>query len=68
VLLPSPENGLEHRSEAMIDKISPDRKDGIGKQFGTASSEDLLRLELALITIAGLDRYLVFSEPQAGVP
>ena len=66
VLLPSPENGLEYRSEAMIDKISPVRKDGIGKQFGMASSEELLRLELALITIAGLDRYLVFSEPHAG--
>ena len=66
VLLPSVQNGLEYRSEAMIDKKSPVRKDGIGQRFGTASNEELLRLELALITIAGLDRFLVFSEPKTG--
>ncbi len=63
VLFPSPQNGLEHRSEAMVDKISPVRKDGIGKKIGEASHREMLQLELALITIAGLDRYLVFDEP-----
>ncbi len=63
VLLPSPANGLEHRSEAMIDKISPVRKDGIRQRIGSASHEEMLQLELALITIAGLDRFLVFDEP-----
>lgn len=58
------ENGLEHRPEAMIDKISPIRKDGIGKRIGAVSDDDLLRPELALITIAGLDRYLIFDEPK----
>ena len=63
VLLPSAQNGLEHRSEAMIDKISPVRKDGIGTKIGEASHREMLELELALITIAGLGRYLVFEEP-----
>ena len=63
VMLPSQANGLEHRSEAMVDKLSPVRKDGIRQQFGTASHAELLAIELALITIAGLDRHLVFDDP-----
>jgi mRNA interferase MazF len=63
VFLPTPENGLEHRSEAMIDKLGPVRKDGIRQRIGSASHEEMLQLELALITIAGLDRYLIFDEP-----
>ncbi|MDY8109808.1 type II toxin-antitoxin system PemK/MazF family toxin [Fulvimarina sp. 2208YS6-2-32] len=63
VFLPSAQNGLEHRSEAMIDKLSPVRKDGIRQRIGTATHEELLTVELALITIAGLDRYLVFDDP-----
>ncbi|KQT85996.1 hypothetical protein ASG48_05240 [Aurantimonas sp. Leaf443] len=64
VLHPSLQNGLQHRSEAMIDKLSPVRKDGIGQRIGSASHEELLQLELALITITGLDRYLVFDDPK----
>lgn len=60
---PTLENGLKHRSEAMIDKITPVRKDGIGQKIGVASHLELLQLELGLITIAGLDRYLVIDEP-----
>ena len=63
VFFPSPQNGLEHRSEAMIDKLSPVRNDGIRQRIGTASHEELLTIELALITITGLDRFLVFDEP-----
>ena len=63
VFFPSPQNGLEHRSEAMIDKLSPVRNDGIRQRIGTATHEELLTIELALITITGLDRFLVFDEP-----
>ncbi|WAP71213.1 type II toxin-antitoxin system PemK/MazF family toxin [Jiella pelagia] len=63
VFFPSPQNGLEHRSEAMIDKLSPVRNNGIRQRIGTATHEELLTIELALITITGLDRFLVFDEP-----
>lgn len=65
VFHPTAENGLRDRSEAMIDKLTPVRKDGIGQKNGIASHIELLQLELGLITIAGLDRYLVIEEPSA---
>ena len=51
---PGDENGLEQRSQVMVDKITPLRKDAIGKVIGVVSAEDMQRIELALIIIAGL--------------
>jgi mRNA interferase MazF len=51
---PNARNGLEQRSQAMLDKLTPLRKDAIGKIIGEMSAEDMQRIELALIIITGL--------------
>jgi mRNA interferase MazF len=51
---PNEETGLEHRSQAMVDKITPLRKDAIGRIIGAMSVEDMQRIEIALIIITGL--------------
>lgn len=47
-------NGLEFRSQVMVDKITPAKKTEIGKVFGRLNDPDMARVETALINIAGL--------------
>ena len=51
---PSAENGLELRSQIMVDKITPARKDTIGQQIGRLNDDDMAQVEAALINITGL--------------
>ncbi len=51
---PSIENGLQLRSQAMVEKITPVRKDVIGQLIGRLTDEDLARIEVALVQVIGL--------------
>ena len=51
---PSPLNGLQEVSQAMVDKLTPARKEVIGQVIGELSAEDMRLIEMALINITGL--------------
>lgn len=53
-LEPSTGNGLQLRSQAMVEKITPIRKEVIGQQIGRLTDDDLARLEVALVQVTGL--------------
>jgi mRNA interferase MazF len=53
-LEPTEENGLEHRSQVMIDKTTPAKIAAIGAVIGRLSADDMARVEAALINITGL--------------
>lgn len=55
-IAPSSTNGLRSRSWAMIDKLSVVQRAKIGKHIGRLASEDMVRLNRALIAFLGLDR------------
>jgi mRNA interferase MazF len=58
VIEPTPENGLEFRSQVMVDKTSPLKKTAFGSVIGRLSVEDMTRVEFALINITGLHNSL----------
>ena len=51
---PGIQNGLQSRSQVMVEKITPVRKEVIAQQIGSLADEDLSRIEMALIQITGL--------------
>ena len=51
---PSADNGLTAQSQLMADKIGPTPRSSLGNVIGRLSDEDLLRLEIALVTILDL--------------
>jgi mRNA interferase MazF len=51
---PDQQNGLEFRSQIMVDKTTPAKKTEIGNVIGRLSDDDIARLETALINITGL--------------
>jgi len=56
---PTLENGLELRSQVMVDKITPAKKSAIGQVIGHIGASDLARVEAALVNIAGLRTSIV---------
>lgn len=56
---PSAENGLLARSQVMVDKTTPARKDALGQVIGRLSEEDMRSVEAALINITGLRHSLL---------
>jgi mRNA interferase MazF len=60
---PTAENGLEFRSQIMVDKTTPAKKAAIGQVIGRLSVEDMARVETALINIAGLRRPILPITP-----
>jgi mRNA interferase MazF len=55
-LLPDPENGLEKVSFCMADKITTVRFEQLGERIGRLSSQDMLRLDQAILVYLGLTR------------
>ena len=51
---PSAANGLLAASQLMVDKVGPVSRNNIAKVVGRLSAEDLLRLEVALVTMLDL--------------
>jgi mRNA interferase MazF len=51
---PNAGNGLQYRSQVMVEKITPIRKEVIGQQIGRLADGDLSRIELALVQVVGL--------------
>lgn len=51
---PDDSNDLEERSQIMVDKTTPARKDAIRSIIGRLSADDMARVEAALINISGL--------------
>lgn len=47
-------SGLEHDSYCMIDKVSAVKKSSIGNQIGRTTSEQMLRVERALLVYLGI--------------
>ncbi len=54
VMEPDAENGLEFRSEVMVDKITPAKKTEIDRVIGRLGESDMARVAAALINITGL--------------
>ena len=54
VIEPSDQNGLRESSSIMVDKISTVRRSKLGDQIGRLSSEDVVRLDRALVVFLGL--------------
>jgi mRNA interferase MazF len=50
---PTPENGLNARSRIMVDKISTVSHGKLGKRIGTLSTDDMIRMEQALLLVLG---------------
>ena len=64
---PDEHNGLEFRSQIMVDKTTPAKKSIIGNVIGRLAAADMERLEAALINITGLRRsVLPFVLPERG--
>ncbi|MFN3635334.1 MAG: type II toxin-antitoxin system PemK/MazF family toxin [Rhizobium rhizophilum] len=55
IIVPNPENGLQEVSQIMVEKLSPLKRDVIRQRIGRLSTDELKRLETALIHITGLD-------------
>lgn len=56
---PSPENGLQSTSQIMVDKTTHLKKTSIRQVIGALNSDDIRRLESALINITGLRQPIV---------
>ena len=50
----SPQNGLRDISSLMVDKITTVRRSKLGERIGRLSSEDMVRLDRALVVFLGL--------------
>lgn len=53
-IIPSSENGLEKRSQLMIDKISSVPKSKLGKRIGMLTAQDMASVDRALVIYLGL--------------
>jgi mRNA interferase MazF len=51
---PSSQNGLRETSSLMVDKITTVRRSKLGERVGRLASEDMVRLERALVVFLGL--------------
>lgn len=51
---PSARNGLREASSLMVDKITTVRRGKLGERLGRLSSEDMVRLDRALVVFLGL--------------
>jgi mRNA interferase MazF len=56
VLLPDTSNGLAEKSKAMMHRIGAIRKSDVGKNIGMISTEDLAKIDAALMLVLGLGR------------
>jgi mRNA interferase MazF len=54
VVEPSPQNGLRETSSLMVDKVTTVRRSKLGERVGRLASEDMVRLERALLVFLGL--------------
>ena len=55
-LLPSPENGLNERCHAMIDKITTVRRDRLHRRIGMLGNADMQRIGRAVVVFLGIAR------------
>lgn len=55
-LLPSPENGLNERFHAMIDKITTVRRDRLHRRIGMLGNADMQRIGRAAVVFLGIAR------------
>lgn len=53
-ITPSPGNGLHEVSRLMVDKITTVRRSNLGERVGRLASEDMVRLERAMVVFLGL--------------
>jgi len=51
---PSSQNGLHDVSSVMVDKITTVRRSKLGERVGRLASEDVLRLDRAIVVFLGL--------------
>jgi mRNA interferase MazF len=54
VIMPSPENGLRVESRLMVDKMTTTSRQSVGKRIGVLATDDLARLDRAMLTFLGL--------------
>ena len=54
VVEPSPRNGLRETCGLMVDKVTTVRRSKLGERVGRLASEDMVRLERALLVFLGL--------------
>lgn len=54
VIEPSLQNGLHDVSSLMVDKITTVRRSKLGERVGRLSSEDMVRLDRAIVVFLGL--------------
>ena len=59
---PTEENGLQHLSQMMVEKITPIRKEVIAQRVGHLSIHDMTRLEAALVYVVGLAQTVTIPE------
>jgi mRNA interferase MazF len=52
-LLPTPDNGLHHPSQVMVEKITAIPRDKLGERIGQLSAQDMARVENALLLVLG---------------
>lgn len=53
-ITPSPQNGLHDAGSLMVDKITTVRRSKLGVRVGRLSSEDMVRLDRAIVVFLGL--------------
>jgi mRNA interferase MazF len=53
-ITPSVQNGLHDVSSLMVDKITTIRRTKLGERVGRLSSEDMVRLDRAIVVFLGL--------------
>ena len=51
---PSSQNGLHEPSSLMVDKITTVQRSKLGERIGRLSSEDMVRLDRAIVVFLGL--------------
>ena len=51
---PNPQNGLRLPASLMVDKITTVRRSKLGERVGRLSSEDMVRLDRAIVVFLGL--------------
>ena len=51
---PNPQNGLHLPTSLMVDKITIMRRSKLGERVGRLSSEDMVRLDRAIVVFLGL--------------
>ena len=54
LLEPTPENGLERRSQVMIDKVVALRRERFGKAIGVLDADTMLQVNRSLALVMGL--------------